>query len=62
MQCSFRGGHTRAIWDVSEASQIQYRMEVSGDGEEWQLFSEGTYRRSQDCRFSDEEGSPSMSR
>lgn len=46
LQSSSRGGHTRTTWDLSDAGQIHYRMEISADGEQWQLFSEGTYRRS----------------
>jgi hypothetical protein len=38
-------GRTRAVWDFSTPGEYHNRMEMSGDGEKWDLFMEGTYRR-----------------
>lgn len=45
LQTSVGGGHTRATWDFSEPDRVRYQMEISGDGEQWQVFSDGDYRR-----------------
>jgi hypothetical protein len=45
LQTSYGGGHTRASWDMSEADRVRYAMEISGDGQTWQVFIEGDYRR-----------------
>jgi len=36
-------GYTRAVWDFRQDGQYQYRMELSQDGNQWQLFIEGHY-------------------
>ncbi|MFN0072293.1 MAG: DUF1579 family protein [Chloroflexota bacterium] len=38
-------GHIGASWDFSEPHRYHYRMEVYGEGDHWQLFTEGSYRR-----------------
>jgi len=40
-------GFSRAVFDFSRAvgSVYQYRLEVSIDGREWSVFSDGTYTR-----------------
>ena len=45
LESSYAGGYTRATWDFSEAGQVRYTMEISGDGRSWQVFTEGMYRR-----------------
>jgi hypothetical protein len=45
LQSSYGGGHTRAVGDFSENDRVRYTMEISGDGQSWQLFTEATYRR-----------------
>jgi hypothetical protein len=36
-------GFLRAQWDLSAAARYDYRMDVSADGVQWQLFSQGRY-------------------
>jgi|WetSurMetagenome_2_1015567.scaffolds.fasta_scaffold454229_2 hypothetical protein len=38
-------GHSRAVFDFSQAGAYAYRMEVSPDGKQWHLFMSGTYQR-----------------
>jgi hypothetical protein len=39
------GGFGRAIFDFTEPDFYQYRLEVSPDGQNWSVFTEGNYRR-----------------
>jgi len=39
-------GSNRAVFDLSEKGTYTFRMEVSQDGNQWQPFMEGKYRRS----------------
>lgn len=36
---------SRAVFDFREKNAYRFRMEVSQDGEQWNPFMEGTYRR-----------------
>jgi hypothetical protein len=38
-------GFTRASWDLTSPLTYFYRMEVSGDGTQWQKVMEGSYAR-----------------
>ena len=38
-------GHSRAIFDFTDDRHYTYRMDVSGDGKQWQTFMEGKYSR-----------------
>jgi hypothetical protein len=38
-------GYTRASWEFTSDKTYFYRMEVSGDGSQWQTMMEGTYSR-----------------
>jgi hypothetical protein len=38
-------GYTRASWEFTSDKSFSYRMEVSGDGTQWQAMMEGTYSR-----------------
>jgi hypothetical protein len=38
-------GHTRASWEITTERTYSYRMEVSGDGMQWQPMMEGKYSR-----------------
>lgn len=38
-------GHSRAMWDLTEAGRYRYRMEVSPDGLHWSSAMEGVYTR-----------------
>ncbi len=38
-------GQIRASWELAAPEAYSYRMEVSGDGEQWSPMMEATYRR-----------------
>ncbi len=38
-------GFSRAVFDFSDETRYHYRMEVSPDGEQWFVFTEGEYER-----------------
>lgn len=39
-------GYARAVWDfAADGGSYNYRMDVSGDGESWTPYLEGTYVR-----------------
>jgi hypothetical protein len=38
-------GHTRASWKFNPDGSYFHLMEVSGDGQSWQTFMEGTYKK-----------------
>ncbi|MGH7409549.1 MAG: DUF1579 family protein [Candidatus Methylomirabilis sp.] len=38
-------GQSRAVFDVSKPGRYSFRMDVSGDGKEWQTFMEGKYSK-----------------
>jgi hypothetical protein len=38
-------GLSRAVFDLSDHGRYGFRMEVSGDGKEWQPLMEGSYER-----------------
>ena len=45
MQMGMAQGHMRVRWDLAKAGAIDYLMEVSGDGKQWQPMLEGIYKR-----------------
>jgi hypothetical protein len=38
-------GYTRASWEFTSDKSYVYKMEVSGDANQWQPMMEGTYSR-----------------
>jgi hypothetical protein len=38
-------GYSRALWSFPDDKHYTFRMEVSGDGKQWQPFMEGKYAR-----------------
>jgi hypothetical protein len=38
-------GFSRAVFDFSDEKRYHYRMEVSPDGDQWFVFTEGEYKR-----------------
>lgn len=45
MQMIIEQGHMRVRWDLTKPGEIDYLMEVSGDGKNWQPMLEGAYRK-----------------
>jgi hypothetical protein len=40
------GGLARAIFDFSNLGKYHYKLEISADGDQWSVFTDGDYRRS----------------
>jgi hypothetical protein len=45
MVCLDRQGHSRATWELKDATHYVFRMEISQDGQQWLRLMEGEYVR-----------------
>jgi hypothetical protein len=45
LSCRDAQGNMRAAWDFLDKDRYSFRMDFSGDGQNWQPFSEGTLAR-----------------